>query len=235
MTRNNASQEKGEKTRALILEAILDLPLGASLRDVAARVGRHVNTVGTHLGKMKRTGHVEVVHRGYKKRRVVVPLRMRLDDREREWLKLGHITARAIVVVARADGKRVSSAEVAAALGWNQAVARYHLQRAREAGLVEARHGSGYTLPCAHPLDRERAGLDERALVAVRYVVEQGRRVSSWEVARAHEWTVACAKYHLRKAVKAGLLTVHDEGRAGGYEATPGARLVNWEKSAAGA
>ena len=233
MTRSDASQVKGDATRALILESILDLPLGASLRDVAAKVGRHVNTVRHHLGRMKKTGHLEVIRRGYNKRRVVVPVRMRLNDQEREWLKLGHITARAIVVVARAEGRRVSSAEVAKALGWNQAVARYHLQRAREAGFVEARHGSGYTLPCAHPLDRERAGLDERAKVAVRYIVEQGRRVSSWEIARVHDWTIRCAKYHLNKAVKAGLLTVHNAGAAGGYEATPGARLVNWEKSAA--
>ena len=235
MTRAPKSVERGDKTRSLILEAILDLPLGASLRDVAAKVGRHVNTVAHHVVKMKRTGHVEVVRRGYQKRKVVVPVRMRLNDQEREWLKLGHITARAIVVVARAEGRRVSSAEVAKALGWNQAVARYHLQRARAAGFVEARHGSGYTLPCAHPVDRERAGLDERAKVAVRYIVEQGRRVSSWEVARVHDWTIRCAKYHLNKAVKAGLLTVHNAGAAGGYEATPGARHVNWTKSAASA
>ena len=82
-------------------------------------------------------------------------------------------------------------------------------------------------------MDRERAGLDERALTAVRYIIEQGRRVSSWELARAQDWTIPCAKYHLKKAVKAGLLTVHYEGRGGGYEATPGARHIYWEKSAA--
>lgn len=223
----------GEKSRTLILEALLDLPLGASLRDVARHVGKHVNTVQHHVKRMRKTGHVEIIRRGYKQRAVVVPVRVRLGDEERAWLKLGSVTARAIVVVARAGGRRVSSAEVARELGWRAATAGYHLQRARAAGILEARHGAGYTLACACQSERERAGLDDKAFAAVAYVAAQaGRRVSAPEIAHAHDWTLACAKYHLKRAVKADLLTVR---QSAGYALSAGAERVNWNKSGGGA
>ncbi|MFA5862828.1 MAG: hypothetical protein WDA16_14140, partial [Candidatus Thermoplasmatota archaeon] len=182
---------------------------------------------------LKRSGHVIEVKRGFMKRRVIVPVRVRLSDHEREWLKLGVTTARAILIVSRANGQRITSTDVAKQLGWHLAVARHHLQRARKAGVIEARAGQGYTLFCKCDAEREFAGLNPKALEAVRYIQAQGRRVGSWEIARALQWTIRCAKHHLRRAVKAGLLTVRSNGRAGGYAMSAGAALITWRNSSA--
>lgn len=222
--------ETGTKTRGLLLEALFDLPLGASIRELAERVGRAPMTVTHHLGKLQRTGQVQVVQRGYHKRRLVVPVRLRVSETEREWLKLGMVTARAVLVVARAEGRAVTSSEVARILGWSQAVARYHLQRARTAGVLEARHGAGYTLPCSCDVERDRARLHPRTLMAVQHLVEQGRPHSIMELARALSWTRTCAKYHLTRAHKAGLLLVDHEGN---FRPSPGSKLINWTKTTA--
>lgn len=221
---------QGEPSRALILDALFDLPLGASLRQVAEKVGLHANTVAHHVARLRKTGRVRVIRAGYQKRKVLVPVRLRLTEEEAEWLKLGTITARAVVVVARAKGKRVSSAEVAKTLGWHHAVTRYHLQRARTAGILEARPGAGYTLALEREEDRELAGLDPRAWEAVRYIARQGRRVTSHEVMEVFGWSVRTAKWHLGRAAKAGLLTVR-LGVNGGYAISAGANRINWQKS----
>ncbi len=219
----------GPGTRSLILEAILDLPLGATMREVAQRIGKHVNTVDSHVKRLRKSGQVQVIKRGFNKRKVVVPIRLKVSEAEAEWLKLGPITARAIVVVARAGGERVSSATVAKALGWHQGVTRYHLQRAREAGLLEARHGAGYRL--AHgAVGPEVAGLAPATWEAVRYIAEAGRRVSSGELARALDWSEGTVNYHLKRARKAGLLVAHAQGQAGGWTLSPNARAINWSK-----
>lgn len=217
-------------TRALVLEAILDLPLGASLRDVAARIGRHVNTVNHHVGKLRKTGHVQIVKRGHQKRKVVVPVRLRLSETEAAWLCLGTTTARAIVVVARAEGEYVTSRIVAETLGWRHSTARYHLVRASQAGILEGRNGAGYALLSGTP-EQTRAGLNVRAWTAIRWIAQENRRVTSSEVASAMGWTLACAKYHLKRAAQAGLLVAHVEGPHGGYQLSPNARLINWGKS----
>lgn len=220
----------GPGTRALILEAILDLPLGASMREVAQRIGKHINTVENHVHRLRKSGQVEVVKRGWKKRKVVVPVRLRVSETEAEWLKLGTLTARAIVIVARSDGQLVSSAQAAKALGWHHAVTRYHLQRARKAGILEAHANSGYRLASGR-VAPEYAGLREQAWCAVRYIAQQeGRRVSSGEIMRVLGWTKSCAKYHLHRATRAGLLSIHAQGQASGYALTPNAHAINWSK-----
>jgi DNA-binding IscR family transcriptional regulator len=225
-----ARRPDGEAARATVLDALLDLPLGATLRDLAKRTGRNEGSVAHQVHKLKKTGQVIEVKRGYNKRRVLVPVRLRLSSVELEWLKLGVVTARAILVVARAGGKRVSSSEVARALGWRPCVARCHLQRARAIGLLDARHGAGYSLPLGSDEAREYAGLSIRTFEAVEYVVKQDRRVPSEEIARLFDITAKSARWHLTRAVKAGLLQVRI-GQQGGYTATPGAKSVNWTKS----
>ena len=220
----------GEKTRGLILEAILDLPLGATMREVAARIGKHVNTVDHHVKRLRKSGQVQVVKRGFNKRKVVVPIRLKVSEAEAEWLKLGPITARAIVVVARGEGQRVTSREVAKALGWHLSTARYHLVRASQAGILKGRPMAGYVLTCG-AVEQERAGLHPRAWSAVRHIAEAGRRVSSCEVARAFGWSVPSAKFHLKRAVKAGLLNARNMGASGGDTLSPNARAINWSKS----
>ena len=132
--------------RSLVLEALLDLPLGTSFREVAARVGKHANTLDFHINKLRKTGHVQVVKRGFHKRKTVVPMRARLSETEAEWLKLGFVTARAIVIVARADGRYVTGREVSKALHWHEGVAGYHLGRAVKAGILEGLSHKGYRL-----------------------------------------------------------------------------------------
>lgn len=212
--------------RLVVLEALLDLPLGVSTREIARHIGRASHdTVEGHVARLKRTGHVEVIKRGYQKRRVIVPVRMRLSDTEREWLKLGTTTARAIVIVARANGRPITSGEVAKALGWTRVAALYHLQRAKRAGLLDAKCGTGYTLLKDGP------GLSERYLIATQWIAKHGRQASCIQVAQGLGWNYDVAKYHLAKAVKAGLLTIRYGDRDGAYSLAPGAARIDWNRS----
>jgi predicted transcriptional regulator len=199
------------------MRALLDLPLGAGKRAIGERVGLHENTVRHHVCRLALVGRVRLVKRAYRKRGLVVPARVGLSEGELSWLRVGPLAVRAVAVVAHAGARRVSCSRVARELGWNVGVARYHLQSARKAGLLEAVHGAGYTLPLASDEERALAGLGPRALEAVMLVRRLGRRVSSREVMRHLGWSERTAKWNLRRAVAAGLLVVR-LGRCGGYQ-----------------
>lgn len=207
--------------RAAVLEALFDLPLGASVRDVARHLGRARQTAEHHLHRLKRSGHVMEIKRGYRKRRVLVPVRVRLTDAEREWLKLGPVTARAILIVSRARGELVTSATVARSLGWTRVGAIYHLRRAVQAGILDAAHNRGYAI-------KDGPGLEDRYLKAVQWIAENGGQAHAWQVAQGLGWSLGTTKRHLARAVHAGLIT--SQQRAG-YTISPSAGRINWHKS----
>lgn len=116
--------------------------------------------------------------------------------------------------------------EVRRRLGWSPGLARHHLSKLVELGLVTERATSGYT--CYFPQGK----LDRRLIEAIPMLKADGARrilafviahpeAANVDIARGTGLDPATVHYHVRRLVDAGLITIRQDGREVRAAASP--------------